>query len=372
MKKLIILLVVLSSALAACDQAPQSTETVTTTEEQMVDNDGDFATMAPQPTSPIRGVYTNASDNMDLDAMEEGLQDIVGTYIDPSDYIYSPGQVITSEEAEMLVGRELTEAQYTEALKVDPEAQNIGLNPPLADGANPKDSKTYVNTIIEQDYYKVNEDGTQTIDTIAIGFGINPIYTYTVDEKEESIEIPMEELNEYANNLIASKMDKFIRSKEGYEDVTIIYGFYLQSDSELYPGTFYAQGISKSSEEPIDYTLLDNKNVLFPSAEGEEIDKQLSDDVNTILSKGESFFPVSSGAYCYGTYENGNLVQLNFKVILNSYSSIDVQSFLNYIEDVISETSVQNVDYVMEITSPQGDALGLMESKDGKAYKYVY
>lgn len=372
MKKLILLLLLSIFILAACDQSPQTAEGEVSSEETIIKNEGDFTTIAPQPTSPIRGVYTNTSNNMSLDSMEEGLQDIVATYLDPADYVYSPGQVITAEEAQMLVGRELTEEQFNEVLKSYPEAENIGLNPVLKDGANPAESKTYVNTIIEQDYYAINADGTKTLDTIAIGFGIDPIYEYTYKGEEYEVEISMDELNEYANNLIGSKMDDFIRGKEEYKDVTIVYGFYLQSDSELYPGVYYAKGISTSGETPIQYETLDNENVLFPSADGEELNKQLNTDVQKILTESENYFPVSTGAYCYGEYKNGELVQLHFDVILNSYSSLDVSSYMNYMEGVINQTSIANYDYVVEIQAPQGIPLGLMEQKGDEVYKYVY
>ena len=135
--------------------------------------------------------------SLDIDEMEEGLLEISKQFLNPSSFYYSPGQVISSEDAIVLLGRELNDSQLERARQNDPNFQNIGINPILIDSKKPEDSKIYLSTMIEQDYFKLSFNNKKTIDTVAIGFGMNPNYFYTENKK---LAITKEEKVNYANN----------------------------------------------------------------------------------------------------------------------------------------------------------------------------
>ena len=134
----------------------------------------------------------------DLDEMEEGLIKITKKYLDTNSFYYSPGQVITSEDALVLLGRELTDKELVDARKVDPNFENIGINPILVNAKKPEDSKVYLSTMIEQDYFRIGSGNKKEIDTIAIGFGMNQVYELPNGKR---ISITNAEQMEYANKI---------------------------------------------------------------------------------------------------------------------------------------------------------------------------
>ena len=378
MKKLIILIGCAIIILAGCDHAPRTSGDAQKTPETVVIEgaEGDYQTVVPQPISPSRGVVnpeTNA--NTDIDYMERGLVEISKQYVSPDDYLYEPGQAITSEDAKALVGRQYTETQMQEELAYNPEAQNIGLNPVLPEGTDPKDSPIYVQSIVEQDYFTFDENGNKVVHTVAIGISFDPTYTYTDAEGNEvTKEISDDELNQYANSLVANQMTEFIRSKEGYEDVNIVYGFFKASDSELYPGTYISQGYTPSGSNTLeDKKVLNNQNVSFPSEKGNQIDPTLNTEIQTLVNTINKYFPYTTGVYAVGAYTNNQLQQLTIYVNVNTYSAVDVVPFVNYIEKQISTTITQKVPIRVEVKKPTGESQAILViDENGNSNKYIY
>ncbi len=363
--------------LTGCDQAPTIEDSVTPDSESIVQIDeGDFSTVVPQPESEVRGVSNNTIDStLDLDAMETGLMEIAKKYANPDKYIYQPGTIITSDEAYYLVDREYTADQFVEVLKTDTDAENIGLNMPLDDGADPAENKIYVNTIIEQDYFTYDEDENKVIDKVAIGFGMDPTYTYTNTEGEEvTDEISDEELTEFANSYVSNKMTDFIRSKEGYEDVEIIYGFFKESENEMYPGTYYGETFVESKEDNVkNINAVDQNYVLYPTTEGEEYNATLNDEISALEQEISGYFPYNTGTYARGYYENGDLQELYIRLTVNSYSQVDMIPFVNFVEEQVAEKVTESVPINVDIRRSSGDASAIIIfDKNKEAQNYIY
>ncbi len=363
--------------LSGCDQKPTVTDTVTPDSETIVSIDeGDYRTIVPQPESEVRGVANNTIDtNLDLDAMETGLMEISKEYADPDTYIYQPGTIITSDEAQSLVGREYTSEQFVDVLELDADAQNIGLNMPLEDGADPEDNKIYVNTIIEQDYFTYDENNEKVIDKVAIGFGMDPTYTYEDENGDEvTVEIKDEELLEFANSYVSNKMTDFLRSKEGYEDVEIIYGFFKESENELYPGTYYAQTFVPSDENNVkNIKDVDQEYVLFPTTAGEEKNATLNDEISALEEEVRGYFPYNTGTTARGYYENGELQEIYIRLTVNVYSQVDLIPFVNFVEENVKDKISEPVPISIDIRQSSGEAEAIILFDENKNVdKYIY
>ncbi len=387
MNKKIIGLLVVIVVLTGCDQKPRVGDIDTKVDETIVQIDeGDYKTIVPQPTSAVRGVANNTIDtDLDLDEMETGLMNISKDYASTKKYIYQPGTIITSDEAYLLVGREFTSGQYQKYLELNPNAENIGLNLPLESRKSgesaadyderQKDNKIYVNTIIEQDYFTYDDAGNKKIEKVAIGFGMDPTYTYKdANGKVVTINIENKELNEFANSYIANKMTKFIRSKEGYENVDLIYGFFKESETEMYPGTYYAQAEVKAGEDNIqNIKRINNQYMLFPTDEGEEFDSDLNSGVDELEKEIRGYFPYNTGAYARGYYEEGSLKNIYIRLNVNVYSQVDLIPFVNFIEEKINEKLTQKVDITVDIRRSSGEAEAIMNfDKNRNVQKYIY
>lgn len=390
MKKHSIALVAFMVVLSGCNQKPTVSETVIPEGEKVVDTgSGDYQTIVPQPTSEVRGVANNSIDStLDLDAMETGLMDIAKEHADVKKYIYQPGTIISADEASALIKREYTSDQFADVVKADPTKEsigNIGLDQPLKDGEDPAEKPKYVNTIIEQDYftYKTEKDGSQTkqIDKIAIGFGMDPSYTYT-DSKgvEKTITIKDSELKDYADSYVANKMTKFIRGIQDsdgnypYKDTEIIYGFFKESNNDMYPGTYYSSGFVKKGEDNMSDTKdINQKYVLFPTDEGKAQNESINTQITKLEQEVRGYFPYNTGTYASGYYENNKLQKIYIRLTVDVYSRVDLIPFVNFVEDTSKDLLNEGVNTVIDIRKSSGEAEGiLLIDPTGKIEKHIY
>lgn len=363
--------------LTGCDQKPKVNEVSTPEDETIVSIDkGDYSTIIPQPESEIRGVANNTIDStLDLDAMETGLMDISKEYANPDKYIYQPGTIVSSDEATYLVDREKTSDQFAEKVKYNPDFVNIGLNMPLAPGDKEAENKIYVNTIIEQDYFTYDENNNKVIDKVAIGFGMDPTYTYTNEKGEEkTIEIKDKELVEFANSYVANRMTDFLRSKKELENVELIYGFFKESENEMYPGTYYAQTNVKPNENNVkNIKSIDQKYVLYPTEEGEKYNRTLNDEISALDTEIRGYFPYNTGTYARGYYKNETLEELYIRLTVNVYSRVDLIPFVNYVEQQINEKISEKVKINVDIRRSSGEASAIIIfDKNKNVDKYIY
>ncbi len=375
MKKTLIAMGLCTIILTGCDQAPTTTDIEVSTDAVMI-NSGDsssYSIVAPMVSSPIRGLTNEyVADNVDLENMEIGLMNISKSFADPSTYIYQAGQVITYEDAEYLLNRQLDEDQYAKALKKDDEYKNIGVNPILADDGDPAESKIYANTIIEQDYYTLDGNGNRVIDTISIAFGINPNYTYTdSDGNEKVIELEEDELINFGFPHIANNMTSYIRSLEGYEGVQIVYGFYIQSDSTTLPGNYSAYtSVDYDSHSVNKIQDLDEQVIIYPSDSGDKKDAELNDSLVRIESNIYKYFPRASGAYAYGYYTDGNLTELEMTIVIDIYSSVETEPFVSFLEAELQNSLNVSVPMSVDIINARGESLAIIYKESGGKYTH--
>ncbi len=378
MKKSISLLMLMVLTLTGCNQAPTTDQVEVSQDSLLINyaNDESYNVLVPMRQSAIRGITNEyASSFLDLDIMEQGLMDISKDFIKPSKSIlYQAGQYLSIDDTRQLLGRELTEEQVATQVEKGVEVNNVGLNPSLVDAEKPEESKIYVNTLIEQDYYTLSGDGEEQIDTIAIGFGINPQYTYTVDGKETTMDIDQDELIDYAYPYLANRMTSYIRKNEELADVQIVYGFFVQSDNGTIPGSFNAYtSVGYSETEIGDINTLDRKTILFPSTEGSEQDSELNKQITNLGKSVYKYFLSVSGTYAYGEYTNNDLTELKIYVSAEIYSPVEIDPFVNYLTNEVDNYISVDVPLSIQITKSNGQPLAVIfRQSSGDYQSYIY
>ncbi len=372
-KKIIVSLIFLIVILTSCSQAPPSSLDVTDDATTVQGESGQYSTVIPYGNSAIRGIQnpdTNVS--LNIDEMEVGLMDISKEFASPDKYLYVPGQVITEQEVFYLLQRELDDDQYNDQLTVNDEALNIGLNPILKDGDDPKDSKVYVSNIIEQDYVKQTDP--DQVQMIALGVGIDSTYEY-IDQKgrNQTIQISDEELITYAFNDIATKLITFIHSKEGYQDTNILIGFYKHSEDDLNTGKYMAYTYIDDSDQKIELVEVKEEYILFPSDQGAEYDSAINEQLIQLNSQLLKYFNDYAGLSGSGFYDDNQLQELTIKINANFYSTVDVQVFTNYVASELQQTMKTDADIIVEINQTNGEAVSLIEiPKNDQAKIFIY
>lgn len=357
MKKNYIIILVVLLILTGCEQSPQIQKEETAKGKEIIQNTNtEFKTEVPQIPSPITGVslandaYINTSD------MEQGLMEISKNYVDTQNNIYSPGSVLTVEDANNLLNR---------VSKETPD----GLNP--AESSNPKESPIYVNTLIEQDYFSYDENNEKKINTIAIGAGIDPSYKY--DEQKDPYEISDEEISEFITEYLANKIAEYIHQKDGYKNVNIVFGLFKESQDGLVPGNYYTYGFipaNKEKLEKVEYTNTAYQILPGEAAEYENSNKLITDLENSV----DSYFQEYSGLTAIAKIQNKAVVELGITININIYSVVDANTFTEYIINKLKTENIQEIPKVeISIKSSSNKNIAIIVYENGKlATKYVY
>ncbi len=374
MKKASYIIITALLFLSGCSQEPIA-DNYEVSNSAVVINSGDkesYNIVAPMVQSPIRGIANDyASSNLDLENMEVGLMDISKQYASPTDNLYQAGQIISVEDANMLLDREQTDTQLEKKIKADEDYKNIGINPILEDKMTEEDAKVYATTIIEQDYYTLDSSGNKNINTISIGFGINPNYEYEIDGETKKIDISDSELIEFGYSYIANKMTDYLRTLEGYENVQIVYGFFIQSDSANVPGVYSAYTSVDSGNSTLnDIKTLDQEVVIYPSTSGSEKDKDLNTAFSNLETSIYEYFPTASGIFAYGYYSDNKLYDLEVHVMADIYSSVEIEPFVQYLISEINNQIAVDSPVSVEIARTNGEPLAIIYKDSGSNYTH--
>lgn len=369
MKKLLTLLILSITVLAGCQQAPPVSESVDV-KEDVVKGSQSFSVVLPQEPSKIRGIRNSQTNSyLDLNRMDQGLLELASEKVS-NKLLYRHGQVLSEEEATSLVSRKMNEDQYNKELETNEETLNLGLNPVLEDGQDPKDSKLYISNLIEHDFVQKKSDG-YIVDTIAIGVGIDPTYIY--DKNKDPINISDKELMEYVFKDNAKKLYAFLSQKEELKNSNILIGFYKQSDSYNKPGKYMAYSYFPSGNDKVNLKEYTNEYIEFPSSEGEEKNQALSYSIEKLNSVLFDYYNDFAGISAYGHYIDNNLQEVNIKIITNLYSSIDAFGFTSFVEQQVSDLIKVSADIRVETSLTDGSPVSLIYiEKGGKKHTYTY
>lgn len=345
MKKITIFIFLLIS-LSACNQSPTD-NTGTKEEESLIQaNSGDYSIKAPLNTSPIRGISLKTDAFIDYDLMETGLLDISKEFLNPSNYFYKPGQILDTDDVNLLLSRESEDNPY-------------GVNPSV--GKSKKDNPIYVNTIIEQDFYTINNKGDEDIKTIALGFGIDNTYEY---EENKNVTISDEQIEGFITQFVSEKAVSYIREKKEQNNINIICAFYKESADSTLPGAYYTYGQMKQDDKKLqNIKTKDIKYKAYPDYSSKD---PMNLDIIEFTNKIDKYFSNFNGVSAVGRIENGNIKELDIKVIVSLYSEVEIKALSSYIGDNLG-TNILGVDHVVvTVELPTGEAIAIREYEKGK------
>ncbi|MFV0287998.1 MAG: CamS family sex pheromone protein [Mycoplasmatales bacterium] len=345
MKRIIILLLMLS-LLSGCNQSPPESlaESETTA---IVEPSGNYKIESPLDESPIKGIARSTDSYLNFDDMESSLVDLSKEFVKTQDYFYKPGDILTTEEVNELLQRESSEYPN-------------GLN--LPEENNPKENPIYVNTMVESDFYTLNEKSEQNVNTIAFGFGIDTTYTY--DEDKDDVDISDDEIENFITKYISNKMVNYIRQVKEIEDVNIICAFYKESNDMLLPGSYYTYGYIPVEDEGLEKVKTQNiEYKMFPDYSSEDT---INLEIENFVTKLNQFFISNTGVSAIGKYEDNKLVNLDMEVVIQYYSEINLESLIQYIKDNLTTELLAIPKLEITIKSSSGDTYAILEYNSAK------
>lgn len=358
MKKILLMIMVLLTV-SGCNQKPPTIDAQNqNVEEVVVGANSPFKMLLPATTSPIRGITVKSDTYFSLNNMEDLLLDISADYID-KDLYFTQGNVLTSDDATSLLSSKLTDQEYAELVKTDPDARNIGLN-----------SKDYnlVTTLIEHDFYEGKGDKKE-IKAISIGVGLDT----TKYNKNANGQIDMERLLDHDGKIIANQIAQVIRSKSGYAEIPICFGFYNQSSNSVVPGVYIAQGEIKSSEDNIQkLDTVNQEYVLFLNESGSKKDIDLNNKIQTLKNDLTSYFGETVNINCLGFYQDNKLKNIDIEIVFDSNSNIEGNAMINFIDNEVNSHLNIDYDYLISVVSPTGSPIACMMKNGGTVNKVVY
>ncbi len=333
--------------LSGCDQKPPTNSDGNSTDDSLVQSaSGDYSIKAPLKPSPIRGVSLNTDSYIDYDLMETDLLEITKEFMTPTNYFYKPGQVLTTDDVNVLLERESDDNAH-------------GLNPAI--GESKKDNPIYVNTIVEQDFYTVDSKGKEDLKTISLGFGIDTTYNY---EKDKEVVISDEQIKGYITQYVTEKVVNYIRKEKGLEDVNVICAFYKEPEDSTLPGKYYTYGQMKVDDKKL--KEIETKDIEYKAYPDYTSKDPINQDIIEFTNKIDKYFSNFNGVSAIGKLENGKLKELNIKVIVSLYSEIELKALNSYIENNLTQ-SILGVDHVIiTIELPTGEAISIREYNKGK------
>lgn len=354
-KRIIVSLLLVILVLTGCNQKPTVTNEKVSDDKIVQSNKGSFKMELPIANSAIKGYTTDMEAFIDFDDMEQELLTISQKFLNLNDVIYEPGQIISLDEARTLLGRQS-----------DDNSQ--GLNPAM--GKNPKDTPIYANTIVEQDFFKYDEKGKRKYDTISLGVGINTLYNYS--EIKDPVKITDDEIINYITPDLATKLTKFIRAKEGMEEVNIIFAMYKEDNDGILPGNYLTYGEIKKDSSKIEKIERNNTSYkIFPnSSTGDE---EVNTEIAAFQKKISTYFTDYSSLTAIGRFENGSLDNLKLNITINNYSTAEIEVFLEYIESNIGglKNLVPNISVI--VTASGETPVALLTYENGNMNnKYIY
>ncbi len=343
MKKFIFIFIFI---LSGCDQKPP-TNNESTNEDSLVQSaSGDYSIEAPLNPSPIRGISLDTDAYIDYDLMETDLLEITKEFMTPTSYFYKPGQVLSTDDVDVLLKRESDSNTY-------------GLNPAV--GKSKKENPIYVNTIVEQDFYTLDSQGEENLKTIALGFGIDTTYNY---EENKEVEISDDQIKGFITQYVTEKVVNFIRTEKGLDNVNVICAFYKESIDSSLPGAYYTYGQMKADDKKL--KEIETKDIEYKTYPDYSSDDPINKDIIDFTNKIDKYFSNFNGVSAIGRLENGNLEELNIKVIVSLYSEIELKALNSYIENNLTQSILGVNHVIITIELPTGEAISIREYNKGK------
>ena len=366
MKRKLIFLMLSSTLLAACGKtaAPDTQEgtgeeaTEQTTEKGgAVVPDNALGTSFYRPAlldgayqpSKSRGITLRMNSSVNLKSFETGLMRLSQAYYPTKDYLFQEGQMVPSDTIQSWIGRESEE---------NPQ----GLNP-ADNGKKEPDERNpiYLQTILEQDYYKQTENGPK-LAGISMGLGMNLVDYYRKEQFgwEFETNLTREQLLKEGQKM-ADQMIKQMRELDGVGELPIMVAIFEQAPRDnLAGGVYISRGISQKGAGSVgEWTAVNERKEVFPLTGS---DTNEGNSFKNFKSEVESFFPNLSGVTGVAHYFDDQLADLNVDIVTQFYGAGEMIAFTQYVTEAAGKFLPPNIRTSITIESLDGVEAILMRN----------
>ncbi|AKG74533.1 CamS family sex pheromone protein [Salinicoccus halodurans] len=321
-------------------------ETVT---NEVEENPGYYQTVIPYQISPSRGLTSsNMVSSYNIETFEKGLFNISKPVFSTEDYIFREGQVFTEEMVRGFLNRSYT-SEEIDAMSEEEKAENnafsnLGLNPSKEGETDPEviaeESPLYLSHILEQNYMTQDEEGNLDFSGMTIGLAMNSEYHYQTEQYGETYtkELDEQEVREQGERMAAEILER-IRANEQYQDMTIVFGIFMQSgETDITPGHFLSTAVVEpGSSEISSFTEIEENYVLLPSSEAGNISEEINSEYQNFNRKLESYFDSFTTSIGQGYFKDGTLEHLSIEIPLEYSSRGEVIGLTQYVSEMIQE-----------------------------------
>jgi len=294
------------------------------------------------PASKNRGVTLQLNSNINLNLFEDDLTRLSKDHFSTDDHYFREGQYLPADLTSTWLGRES-------------EDNPDGLNPPENDSTDPEERvPNYLSSILEHDYYTMDENGNYQLAGISIGLAMNSVDYYSEYQYGPTLEqeIPREEIlaqGERMADEIASRM----REIEGVGDVPIMFGLYEQTTSDdLAGGVYLSRGMSDNGADSVsNWESLNEERMIFPLEGGESPEANAFENFRTEV---KNFFPNLSGVTGRAHYKNDALIDLNIEIMTQFYGHSEMVAFTQFLNSAGNNILPNNIELTITVQSQNG------------------
>ncbi|KHE68865.1 CamS family sex pheromone protein [Halobacillus sp. BBL2006] len=320
-----------------------------------------------------RTVTTNQMGNrLDIAEFESGLRRHSKEYFSPEDYFFQPGQFLSQDTLLSWLSR------YKEADEKGKKGNEEGLNPELNEDEasveefrnNPK----YISNIVEQDFLVKKKENVVEVQGVTIGISLRTVYNFTSEDKDYQENHSTSELlkkgKAYAGEILTR-----LRERKELKDVPIVFALYEEEEaSSKVPGKFLSKTYVKASNNKIgDWDPINEKHVLFPSAEAQEDyfeDSQIFSDFRKEVA---DYFPNFVGMIANGFYIDDELQQVSIDIPIQFHSQSEVVGFTQYVYSLVVEMFPEHYDVEVNIKSmDRQESLIVRKAGEQEPFVHIY
>ncbi|MDN6161166.1 MAG: CamS family sex pheromone protein [Atopostipes sp.] len=308
--------------------------------------------------SENRGITLSLNSGINIDLFEKDLIRLSQDSYPTDQFYLREGQYLSEEKVRTWIQRESEE---------NPE----GLNPKEAGDEEDRNPR-YLNSILELDFYKEEEEGLN-ISGLSIGLALNSVDYYTAEQFGPTLEeeIGEEKLLE-AGKEMGNEIVRRMREMDELKELPIMVSLYKQSPrDDLAGGVYLAKGESQAQSTVVDaWQNLNEERKMFPlagesSAEGNAF--------ANFQSEVESFFPNIGGITGRAHYVDDQLASFHIDIMTQFYGETEMISYTQFLKQSAATYLPTDIPIEILVESSEGpEAFLEKEPADTEFYSHVF
>jgi protein involved in sex pheromone biosynthesis len=306
--KLILLILGLTLTLSACSAPPERND-ITIVPGRSAN---DYRLVLPFQASPVRtyhGIYLGRVDFIEIGVR---LEQKSKAHFNPETFFLGEGQILDNPRLSRLVRRESADNPF-------------GLNPPTGSLFDVGTGQSVENAVVVADVVELNFYTGSPSQLKLEGVAFTIVLNQTLSGGQV---ISQARLYEYGASM-GRKLDRYIRSFTGLEDLPIYIGLFStnRSDATL-PGSYIGDGFFTNRGGQ--FSPNNETWVLFPSAQASALDPQLADQFNALRSEITRFIPESVGVIGQARYVDDRIHELRITLTIQAKTYTEVHALVQH------------------------------------------